>query len=302
MISRRTLFLTPLALVPRRGSAQAVAQAVRLPLAIHGNTTLAAGYRRSMEGWAKAGITHVELVAEHVDEFLKTDSIAAARRVLTDNGLTPVSVASRVNTLWEPHPDNAKSLDEFRKRCEQFKALGVTNIYSPTGTMSKFSEEDFKRGAENMRAVGEAARQFEMVAMVEGVRASMFINTFPTLLRVTRAADHPNLKPLLDFYHFWSANNKLEDLDLIRPGEIGHVHFQDVPDMPREFLDNNTRFIPGDGISPLNAMLRKIVDKGYRGALSVELFLARLRESDPYEAAREIRQKAEPVMRAAGVL
>ena len=298
VISRRGLLLTTLALA----SLRAFAQTARLPLAIHANTTIAAGYRRSIEGYAKAGVRHIELVAEHLDEFLKTNTLAAARRVLTDNGMTPVSVASRVNTIWEPHPDNAKSLDAFRRRCEQFKALGLVNIYSPTGTMARFTEEDYKRGAENMRAAGEVARQFEMTAMVEGVRASTFINTFPTLLRVTRAANHPNLKPLLDFYHFWSANNKLEDLDLLRNGEIGHVHFQDVPDMPREFLDNNTRFIPGDGLSPLNAMLRKIVEKGYRGALSVELFLPRLREIDPYEAAREIREKSERVMKSAGVL
>ena len=298
MVSRRTLLLSPLAAL----AAPAGAQPVRLPLAIHANTTLAAGYRRSLEGWARAGITHVELVAEHLDQFLKTDSPAAARRVLTDNGLTPVSVASRVNTLWEPHPNNAAALDAFRRRCEQFRALGLTAIYSPTGTTATFTEDDYRRGADNMRAAGEAARQVGMTAMVEAVRGSTFISTLPTLLRVTREANHPNLKPLLDFYHFWSGNNKLEDLDLVRPGEIGHVHFQDVPDMPRERLTNNTRFVPGDGISPLDAMLRAIVAKGYRGALSVELFLARLREGDPYEAAREIRQKSEAVMRRAGVL
>lgn len=292
------MLASPLALIP----VSALAQSVRLPLAIHANTTLAAGYRRSLEGYARAGITHVELVAEHVDEFLKTDSLAAARRVLTDNGLTPASAASRVGTLWEPHAANAASLEAFRKRCELFRALGVTNIYSPTGTTGKFTEDDYTRAAENMRAVGEAARQFGMIAMVEAVRASTFISTLPTMLRVTRAADHPNLKPLLDFYHFWSGNNKLADLDLIRPGEIGHVHFQDVPDMPRELLDNSTRFVPGNGISPLDTMIRAIVEKGYRGALSVELFLARLRTGDPYEAAREIRQKSEAVMRRAGVL
>ena len=36
---------------------------------------------------------------------------------------------------------------------------------------------------------------------------------------------------MFDFYHFWSGLNKLEDLDQIRPGEIQHVHFQDVPVM-----------------------------------------------------------------------
>ena len=93
----------------------------------------------------------------------------------------------------------------------------------------------------------------------------------------------------------------LEDLDLIRPGEIGHVHFQDVPDMPRELLDNTTRIIPGDGVSPLNRILRKLSDKGYAGPLSVELFLPKFQQGDPYEVAREIRQKAERVMHDARV-
>ena len=84
----------------------------------------------------------------------------------------------------------------------------------------------------------------------------------PTMLKMMREAAHPNVAPLLDFYHFWSGLNKLEDLDMIRQGEIGHVHFQDVPDMPRELLDNTTRIIPGDGVAPLNRMLRTVVTSG----------------------------------------
>ncbi len=138
--------------------------------------------------------------------------------------------------------------------------------------------------------------------MAEFIRTSTYISTLPTLLKMTRAAAHPNVAPLLDFYHFWSGLNKLEDLDLIRPGEIGHVHFQDVPDIPRELLDSTTRIIPGDGIAPLNRMLRKLAEKEYAGPLSVELFLPKFQQADPFEVAREIRQKAEPVMRQARVL
>jgi 4-hydroxyphenylpyruvate dioxygenase len=108
--------------------------------------------------------------------------------------------------------------------------------------------------------------------------------------------------PLLDIYHFWSGLNKLEDLDRIRPREIGHVHFQDVPDMPRELLDNTTRIMPGDGVAPLNAILRKLADKGYAGPLSVELFLPRFQQGDPFAVASEIRKKSEGVMRRAGVM
>lgn len=299
MLSRRTLLLTPMAVM---AAARAVSAAGKMTLAIHQNTSAAAGYRRSLEGWAKAGIKHVELTNTLLDEFLKSDSLPAAKRVLTDLGLTPVSSACGVFGLWEPNPKRAAQVDAFKKRCEQFASLGLTKIYSPTPTTEKFTEEDYKRGVANMRENGDIAKQFGLLMMAEAVRTSTFIGTLPTMLKMMREAAHPNVAPLLDFYHFWSGLNKLEDLDLIRQGEIGHVHFQDVPDMPRELLDNTTRIIPGDGVAPLNRMLRTLSDKGYSGPLSVELFLPKFQQGDPFEVAREIRQKCEAVMRRARVM
>ncbi len=298
MISRRTVILAPLGVM----AASVAAAATKMTLAIHQNTSSGAGYRRSLEGWAKAGIKHVELTYPVLGEFLKTDSLAAARRVLTDNGLTPVSAACGVAGLWEPTPTRAASLETFKQRCEMFATLGLKHIYAPTGTTEKFTPDDYKAGAANMREVAEIAQQFGLIAMAEAVRASTFISTLTTLLTMTREAAHPNMKPLLDFYHFWSGLSKLEDLDLIRPREIGHVHFQDIPAMPRELLDNTTRYIPGDGIAPVETILRKLSDKGYAGSLSVELFLPRFAQGDPFEVATEIRKKSEAVMRRARVL
>ena len=293
------MLMTPFALTAARAASAASG---KMTLAIHQNTSAESGYRKSLEGWSRAGIKYVELTAALLDTFLKADSLAAAHRVLTDLGLTPVSCACGVQGLWEPNPNRAASLENLKKRCEMFAALGLNRIYSPTATTQKFTLDDYKTGVDNMREVGEIANQFRMTAMAEFVRTSSFISTLTTLLKMTRLAAHPNVAPLLDCYHFWSGLNKLEDLDLIRRGEIGHVHFQDVPDMPRELLDNTTRFIPGDGISPLTTILHKLAEKGYAGPLSVELFLPKFQQGDPFEVAREIRQKAEAVMRQARVM
>jgi len=72
--------------------------------------------------------------------------------------------------------------------------------------------------------------------------------------------------------------------------------------MPRELMDNTTRLIPGDGVSPLVAILRKMAEKGYTGALSVELFLPEFQQADPYEMAKRIKDKSEAVMRKAKVI
>jgi sugar phosphate isomerase/epimerase len=298
ILSRRAILLSPVALI----AARAVSAAGKMTLAIHQNTSAEAGYRKSLEGWSRAGIKYVELTSTLLDEFLKTDSLAVARRVFTDLGLTPVQGATGVTGLWEPNPNRAASLENLKKRCEMFAALGLNHVYASTATTQKVALDDYKAGVDNMREAGEVAKQFNMSLRIEFVRASSFISTLTTLLKMTRAAAHPNLVPMFDCYHFWSGLNKLEDLDLIRLGEIGHVHFQDVPDIPRELLDNTTRFIPGDGVSPLIRILGKLANKGYAGPLAVELFLPKFQQGEPFEVAREIRQKAESVMRQARVM
>jgi 2-keto-myo-inositol isomerase len=282
-------------------SRQARAAERKMALCMHTNTSAAAGYRRALEGWARAGIRNVELNALFVEEFLKTDTLDGARKILSDNGLTVVHGAVAVDGLLEPSADHANAVEKLRPRLEMFASLGLGKVYTTSAGTRRLALDEYKIVAENMRSVGEAAKSFDMRMSVEFVRASPYMSTLLTALKVTREAAHPSFGVMFDFYHFWSGLNKLEDMDLIRPGEIQHVHFQDVPNVPRELLDNNSRIIPGDGIAPVDAMLRKLADKGYAGPLSVELFLPQFQAGDPYEVAREIRRKCEAVMRNAAV-
>jgi len=299
IISRRAALVMPAMAL----AADAVSAApARMTLTMHQNTSSGAGYRKSLEGWARAGIKNVELTNTLLDDFLKTDTLGSARQLLADLGLTPVHAATGVANLWEPGPNNAAALENLKRRCGMFAELGLKRVYSPATGTPKVTADDYKRGVENMRNAADVAKQFEMSLRIEFTRGSSFIATLPTVLRMTREAAHASLAPMLDCYHFWSGLNKLEDLDLIRPGEIAHVHFQDVPEMPRELLDTTTRVMPGDGVSPLVTILRKLASKGYAGPLSVELLAPKFQQADPYEIAREIRPKAEAVMRRAGVL
>jgi sugar phosphate isomerase/epimerase len=273
----------------------------QMTLCLHSNTT-SAGYRKALEGWARAGIKLVELNAPFIEAFVKSDTLDGAKRVLADNGLTLVHGAVAVNGLFEPNPNHAAAMDNLKRRLELFSSLGVKKVYMTSAAQDKLTEDGYKTVVGHMRMVGDAAKSFNMMFSVEFVRSSPYMSTLLTALKLTREAAHPNFGVMFDFYHFWSGPNRLEDMDQIRRGEINHVHFQDVPDMPRELLDNNTRIIPGDGVAPVVPTLQKLAAKGYEGPLSVELFLPKFRDGDPYEVAREIRQKSEAVMRRANVL
>src|ERR1700730_16349332 len=98
MMTRRLLLTTPLIqALPR-----AVAATGKMTLCLHQNTSAGAGYRKSLEGWSRAGIKYVELTAQMLDGFLKTDTLEAARHVVTDLGLTPVSCTAGLADFWNP--------------------------------------------------------------------------------------------------------------------------------------------------------------------------------------------------------
>ena len=273
-----------------------------MQLAMHQNTSREAGFRGSLEGWARAGIRYVEVTDMLLDGFLESDTLAGARRLLDDLDLTPVSAAAVLPDVWIPGPARAASLDTWRRRCEQFAALGLDKLYCPSITSRPVTREDFAATPACIREVGDITRGFGLTAMIEFARTSTHLATLPSTLAVIREAAHPAVRPMLDFFHFYAGLSKLEDLELLEPGELAHVHFQDLQSGPRELIDNDWRLIPGDGVAPVVTMLQTLAAKGYSGPLSVELFRAELAEGDPYGVAAEIRTKCEAVMRAARVL
>ena len=302
MLTRRSLLLAPLAVAATRSvTAQTVAPGKML-LSIHQNTSLGAGFRGSLEGWAKAGIRYVELNDGLLDQFLQSDTLAAAGRLLGDLGLTPVSAVAALQDIWLPGPERAASLETWRRRCDQYATLGLERVYSPSITRRPVTADDFAATPDSIRETGEIAREYELTAMIEFIRTSTHLATLTSSLKVIREAGHPNVRPMLDFFHFWSGLSKFQDLDLLEPGELAHAHFQDLLDTPRELINNDARLIPGDGIAPVVPIIQKLAEKGYTGALSVELFRAEYVQGDPFEVGSEIRRKCEAVMSRAGVL
>lgn len=268
---------------------------------MHQTTSAGSNFRASLEGYARAGIRYVEVIPRMVEEFVKQESASTAKRLLADLGLKAVS-SGGVRGLAEPHAARSQAIEDLKRTAGIAAELGIDRLVCPCGTAEKFTSADYVRGVDNLREAGEIVKPLGVTAMLEFMRGSTFIGTLPTALKMTREAGHSNVRPMLDCYHFWAGLSKFEDLDLIRGSEIHHVHFQDVPDIPREQLDSGTREIPGDGVSPLVRILRKLKDKNYRGPLSVELFYPQIQNADPYEIAKRIRAKAEPILGEAGVL
>ncbi len=264
---------------------------------LHETTSAGFGFREAMEGYAKAGVRAVEVTFPKLQEFIQAESPAVARRLLADLGLTVVSCGSQTG-IAEPTPARAKNLAALKAKCELAQAMGFDRMVMPSFTFDRYKEDDYSRAVDNLREAGEIAKPYGLTLMLEFVRTTNFIGSLPTALKLVREAGHPNVKVMLDTYHFWGGVSKFEDLELLRDGELHHLHFEDTPaSPPRELLEQRHRVYPGQGIAPLRRILDVLWRKKYAGPLSVELFDPVIQKTDPYEIARRVRAATEPLLR-----
>jgi sugar phosphate isomerase/epimerase len=256
-------------------------------------------YKTAMEGYAKAGIRAVEPDLAKVREFAMKESPAAARRLLDDLGLKAVSSSNQLG-LMEPSEQRAANLEQLKWKVELAQVIGADRLVTPSAGTGNYKEDDYKKGVDNMREAAEIAKPFGVTLMLEFARTSRFAASLPTALKLVRETNHANYRVMMDTYHFWGGISKFEDLDLLRDGELHHLHFEDVPAEPiRELQGQPDRRFPGEGIVPLRRIVELLRRKKYIGPASMELFQAAtpaLQDVDPYQMATKARAAIEPLI------
>lgn len=257
-------------------------------------------FRSAMEGYAKAGVRAVEVVLAKAREFAEKDSpgrnLTVARKLLDDLGLKAASSSNHVGAI-EPNPDRATNLDDLRAKCELAQILGADKIVTIPAMTTKPTEDDYKRGVDNVREAADVSAKYNVALAIEFSKFFTFANTLSTAVTFVRNANHPHVRLMIDTYHFWIGPSKFEDLELLRDGDLAHMHFEDTPREPvRELLEQRHRVLPGAGVAPLKRIVEAVKRKKYAGALSVELMDPSFQAMDPYQLATKVRAAVEPLL------
>ena len=281
----------------QRGGGRSPAAPAGLQVCMHEASSEKFDFRAAMEGYAKAGVRLVEPNLLKVREFAqKEGGPAAAKRLLDNLGLRPASNSNQLG-LMEPSDERLKNLEELKWKVELIQAIGGDRLVTPSAGTGTYTEDDYKRGVDNMREAAEIARPFGVTLMLEHARSSRFVGSLPTALKMVRETNHPNYRVMMDTYHFWGGISKFEDLELLRDGELYHLHFEDVPaDPPREIQGQPHRVFPGEGIAPLRRIILALKAKKYSGAVSFESFSPDVQATDPYQVAMRVRKAIEPLI------
>lgn len=250
---------------------------------MHGLTSSGFDFRTVMEGWAKAGIQAAEPDLVSARAYEETRGEGAARKLMDDLGIQAVSSTNQLH-LEENGPFRAQAMEDLKWKVALAESLGADRLVAPSTASEKHTMADYDQVYENLHEAAEIARPYNVSLMLEFTRLSTLVNNLRTSLDVVRTINHPNLKFMIDVYHLWAGPSKFEDMDLIHPGEVHHVHFQDTPGIPYvEVAAFKDRVYPGEGIAPLGKIVAKLREKGYDRALSLELFDPVIQNTDPVQ-------------------
>jgi 2-keto-myo-inositol isomerase len=285
-------------------SRHAQAQTGRLVVSIHQASTSRYDFKTSVEGIAKAGVRAVEVDIAKVRQFAQAESIATAKRLMDDLGVKPVSSSNHlgfVDATAAQLQTGGASLEALKEKLEIVQAIGCDRIVCPSTSTGTKTLDDYKRGVDNMRAGGELAKGYGVMLMLEFTKTSSLAGTLPSALKIVREADHPNVRVMLDTFHFWAGSSKFEDLELLRDRELAHLHFEDIPsDPPRESLESQQhRAFPGEGAAPLRRIIELLKRKQYSGPVSLEIFqtgTAAIQNMDPFQLATRAKAAIEPLI------
>lgn len=237
---------------------------------------------------AQAGWQGVEPWIGEIDRHVQEGgTLKDLRKRIADLGLTVESAIGFAQWLVDDEQQRAAGLEEAKRSMDLVRQIGGTRIAAPPAGYTNQPGLDLLQAAGRYRALLELGEQMGVVPQLELWGFSKSLSRMGELAFIAVESGHPQACLLPDVYHIYKGGSEFTGLQLLS-GQSMHVfHVNDYPaDPPRGEIRDAHRVYPGDGIAPLDEILRTLRDVGFRGMLSLELFNESYWQQDPLTVAR----------------
>ena len=252
---------------------------------------------------ADAGYDGIEPWIRDLEKYVqgggKLDDL---RRQIEDAGMTVDSAIGFAKWIVEDDAERKAGLEQARKDMKLVKAIGGSRIAAPPvgANRADSPQPTLPDIADRYRTLLEIGAEEGVTPQLELWGPSATLSKLSELAYVAAGAGHPDACVLPDFYHIYKGGNDFAGLGIIEASRIHCFHMNDYPaDPPLSEITDKHRVFPGDGICPLPQIIRGLLDNGFRGSFSLELFNPEYWKRDALEVATEGLQKSKAVVQAA---
>jgi 4-hydroxyphenylpyruvate dioxygenase len=245
--------------------------------------------RRSIATVCLSGTLDEKLAAAACAGF---DGVELFENDLVNSPLTPGEVRARADELglaidlyqpfrdFEAVPDLAPNLRRAEAKFDVMEELGAPTLLV-CSNVSAAAIDDDALAAEQLHELAERAARRGLRIAYEALAWGRHVNEYDHAWRIVAAADHPALGTCLDSFHILSRGSDLAAIAGI--DKLFYVQLADAPDLSMDVLQwsRHYRCFPGQGAFDLAGFVRRVLDAGYAGPLSLEVFNDVFRQADP---------------------
>ncbi|QEG23764.1 TIM barrel protein [Mariniblastus fucicola] len=222
---------------------------------------------------ADAGYDAIEPWIGDLKKFVDSGgSLVELKQQIDDSGLTVESAIGFAQWIVDDDAARATALDAARADMEMLKQIGGRRIAAPPIGAHKTAGPNLATIAERYRKLLEIGAETGVVPQLELWGFSKTLSKLGELAYVATEAGHPDACVLPDFYHIYKGGSDFAGLKMIEASRMHVFHINDYPDMPRETIGDEHRVYPGDGVCPLPEIIGDLIDSGFAGCFSLELF------------------------------
>ncbi len=272
-----------------------------MKLGLNGATIMPSPVEDDIEVAAECGFAAVEFWAAKLDDFAPRGALEALRERMVELRIAPSCINSIEDITARDGAGREALLAELRRRVAMARALGAPAIV----VVPSCRDERMPAPAAIDDAVGVLRAMSDVAGDVR--LAFEFLGkpgcTVPTLgmaLEIVDAVDRPNVGLVIDGFHFYAGDSRIEDLQRVPIERLIAVHLNGAEDRPKDELTDAHRLYPGEGVIPAATILRILRERGYDGVASVEIFRPEYWRADAREVARAAFAAGMKVLRAAG--
>jgi 4-hydroxyphenylpyruvate dioxygenase len=232
--------------------------------------SLPAAFADDIAGYAGGGCLAVEVWLTKLERHLEDHSAGDTRKLLADTGVSVPAGSYHGGLLLSQGEARTAALDHFKRRLDLCQTFGIRTLVV-AADHAKPDTGSLARAVTSLAEAGRWAAGFGVNLALEFRGANAVCTSLDTAVAVVAQCGEPNVGVCLDVFHYHQGPSKPEDLALLTADNLFHVQVCDVAGIPRELMTDSDRVLPGEGDFHLTAILQRLKEIGYVGAVSVEV-------------------------------
>ena len=247
---------------------------------------LSGDLRQKIDAAARAGYDGIEIFEN--DLLLFDQSPAVVKKIANDAGLKIIALQPFRDFEGMPADKRRKNFTRAERKFDVMEQLGTDTLLI-CSNVSPHAINSMSRCAEDLAELAGRAAKRDFKIGYEALAWGRYIKDYQQAWELVKLADQANLGIILDSFHIFARGHDLSTLAGIPGDKIALVQIADAPKLAMDVLQWSRHFrcFPGQGDFPLVEFMRIVLQSGYQGYVSHEIFNDEFRASPSQATAMD---------------